>query len=242
MAIQSSGQIKLSEIASEFSDSAPYSMSEFYRGGGKVADVALNNNVPTSGQIKFSNMYGATTYTSGSQSYTSAGTYSLTVPAGVSTMTVSVYAGGGGGSASWFCGDGFPGGGGGSGGYQTNQSLSVTPGETLSIVVGAYGAGRGFVNCGGNPAGYTGGTSSVTSGSGSVSATGGSGGTSGQPGGGGAGGSPNGVNGGSGYGTYYGGAGGNNGTGYGSGGRGGNVIAGQLSGVSGTQGAVFVSW
>jgi hypothetical protein len=181
---------------------------------------------------------------SGSQSYTTPGTYSLTVPAGVYSMTVSVYAGGASGSACWFCGDGYPGGGGGSGGYRQNQSLSVTSGETLSIVVGAGGAYKPFVVCGGNPPGNRGGDSSVTSSSGSVSATGGYGGTSGQPGGGGAGGSPNGASGSGGVMPYYGGAGGNNGTGYGTGGQGGNILVpdSQKGGNPGYAGAVFISW
>jgi len=181
---------------------------------------------------------------SGSYSQTSAGSGSLVVPALVTQMTVSVYAGGGSGSACWFCGDGYPGGGGGSGGYIENQTLNVTSGETLSIVVGAGGAYKPFVVCGGNPPGNAGGSSSVTSGSGSVSATGGSGGASGQPGGGGAGGSPNGANGSSGVMPYYGGAGGNNGTGYGTGGQGGNILVpdSQKGGNPGFSGAVFITW
>ena len=195
-------------------------------------------------QINDGGTWKSALYEPGSQDYTSAGTFSLTVPAGVSTMTVSVYAGGGSGSACWFCGDGYPGGGGGSGGFQTNQTLNVTPGETLSIVVGAGGAYKPFVVCGGNPPGNVGGSSSVTSGSGSVSATGGSGGAPGAPGGGGAGGSPNGANGSGGVMPYYGGAGGNNGTGYGSGGQGGNILVpdSQKGGNPGFSGAVFITW
>lgn len=197
-------------------------------------------------QINDGGTWKSALYEPGSQNYTSAGTFSLTVPAGVSTMTVSVYAGGGGGSACWFCGDGYPGGGGGSGGYQTNQSLSVTPGESLSVVVGAAGAPGSFVLCSGTSTGrhgYPGGSSSVTSGSGLVSASGGAGGIWSQPGGGGAGGSPNGANGGSGSGLY-GGSGGNNGTGYGTGGRGGNLTDSDPNkgGRTGYAGAVLISW
>ena len=36
MALQSSGAITLAQIASEFNDSTPHSLSEFYRNGGKV--------------------------------------------------------------------------------------------------------------------------------------------------------------------------------------------------------------
>lgn len=58
MALQSSGQIKLSEVASEFGDSAPNSMSEFYRGGSLVG--SSNTSVPTSGEIQLGDFYGAT--------------------------------------------------------------------------------------------------------------------------------------------------------------------------------------
>ena len=36
MALQASGQISFSQLATEFSDTAPHSMSEFYKGGSKV--------------------------------------------------------------------------------------------------------------------------------------------------------------------------------------------------------------
>jgi hypothetical protein len=50
MALQSSGQIKLSEIAAEFGGSVPHALSEYY--GVESSDA------PASGQIKFSNFYG----------------------------------------------------------------------------------------------------------------------------------------------------------------------------------------
>jgi hypothetical protein len=57
MAIKSSGQLSFTEIVAEFADTAPHSMSEFYRGGVKVP--TNNTNVPTSGAISFSNFYNA---------------------------------------------------------------------------------------------------------------------------------------------------------------------------------------
>ena len=59
MALPSSGTISISQIASEFSDTAPHSMSEFYRGGGKVPNSPTNTSIPTSGQIAVGNFYGA---------------------------------------------------------------------------------------------------------------------------------------------------------------------------------------
>lgn len=57
MALQSSGQISLGDIATEFGDSAPHSISEFYRNGSLVG--SNNTSVPTSGEISFDDFYGA---------------------------------------------------------------------------------------------------------------------------------------------------------------------------------------
>ena len=59
MALPSSGAISLSAIASEFGDSTPNSINEFYRGGSLVPNSSTNSNVPTSGQISFNQFYGA---------------------------------------------------------------------------------------------------------------------------------------------------------------------------------------
>ena len=70
----------------------------------------------------------------GIQEFTSSGT--LTVPSGVSHLLVEMWGGGGGGGGS--AAD-APGSGGGAGGY-TRAVVSVTPGATYNIVVGAGGA------------------------------------------------------------------------------------------------------
>lgn len=60
MAVKSSGALSFAtDIVGEFSDSTPHSLSEFYKGGGKVPDAAGNGNVPTSGAISMGNFYGA---------------------------------------------------------------------------------------------------------------------------------------------------------------------------------------
>lgn len=72
--------------------------------------------------------------TTGQQSYESAGTYTFTVPTGVTSISaVCVGGGGGGGGESYGGGDG--------GGLSYKNSISVTPGEGLTVVVGAGGAG-----------------------------------------------------------------------------------------------------
>ena len=68
-----------------------------------------------------------------SDSYSTAGTYTWTAPAGVTSVTVECWGAGGGGGA-------LAGGGGGGGAYSL-QSVAVTPGNNYSISVGSGGAG-----------------------------------------------------------------------------------------------------
>ncbi len=74
-----------------------------------------------------------------SQTYPSTGTYSFTVPACVSQITVQAWGGGGGGSSS--SGSGSDGGNGGGGGGFRGGTISVIPGNTINITVGPGGAG-----------------------------------------------------------------------------------------------------
>ena len=186
-----------------------------------------------------------TVASSGTLEYTSPGTYSWVVPTYITSVTAEIQAGGGGGGGSTEVGNGGAGGGGGSGGYRT-LAISTTPGETLTIVVGASGAGAPFV--GRNPGasgsegpGLSGGSSYITGLAGTHTATGGGGGLSGTSnsgGGGGSAGSPNGNYGFSGqsgtndYSSTTGGAGGNShyGTGGAPGAPGGNGFRGSGGG------------
>lgn len=69
--------------------------------------------------------------------YTSAGTQTFVVPAGVTSLTVSVWGGGGrGGERTSIVGFGAGEGGGGGGGAYSMQTISVTPGQTLTLNVG----------------------------------------------------------------------------------------------------------
>ena len=62
MALQSSGAIKLSDVATEFSATTPYALKDFYRGGTLVPDTAANAGVPTSGSIQLKDFYGAASF------------------------------------------------------------------------------------------------------------------------------------------------------------------------------------
>lgn len=82
---------------------------------------------------------------SGSQSYSTAGTYSFVVPNGIYSLSVPLIVGGGGGGGGFYgSGDNHAGGGGGSGGKGVNQTIAVTPGETLTIIVGDKGGSASF--------------------------------------------------------------------------------------------------
>lgn len=103
-----------------------------------------------------------------------AGTY--TVPTGVTSLTVTCYGGGGGGGGAYTSGYNDADGGGGGGGACSVTTFSVTPGQTITVVVGAAGtAGNTSGSNGGN-----GGTSSVSIGGTTyASAAGGNGGKGG---------------------------------------------------------------
>ncbi|NTG00120.1 hypothetical protein G6L30_08300 [Agrobacterium rhizogenes] len=110
--------------------------------------------------------------------YAVAGTYTFTVPAGVYKIyCISVGAGGGaGGFGVGSSGTPYPAGGGGAGGTALGW-INVTPGQSITITIGAGGSGgaasaSGSAGSFGNN-GSTGGTTSIAS---FMSATGGSGG------------------------------------------------------------------
>jgi hypothetical protein len=117
------------------------------------------------------------------QDFTTPGTFNWTVPAGVTQITVEAWGAGGagGGSNNYTSCKGAGGAGGGGGAYAANSTVSVTPGQNLTIVVGAggigvYGAdgndgGHSFVGNDTNPAhafvlaaGGSGGTANIAGG------------------------------------------------------------------------------
>jgi len=163
-----------------------------------------------------------------SDTHYSAGTYSFSVPAGITSITVKAWGAGGGGGAG--NGGSGSGGNGGGGGY-TKGVFAVTPGETLDIVVGSGGSNATVNRTAGSGGGYSAVKRSSTI---LVEAGGGGGGGGGigtrAGGAGGAGGGTNGVNGSGGSG---GASGGSRGTSSGPGNGGG----GTGSGVTGSVGA-----
>jgi hypothetical protein len=82
-------------------------------------------------------------YEAGTESYTDYGTFSFIVPAGVYSIEARVIGGGGGSGANNQNGDAWYGAGGGAGGLN-DETISVTPKETLTIIVGERGYGATY--------------------------------------------------------------------------------------------------
>lgn len=168
MAIVSSGTVSLSDIQTEFGGVNPISISEYYRNG--LYTTSNNTGVPTSGEISISDFFGATDYVPGSITFSSPGTYTWTIPSAMTSVTVTVNGGDGGGGSGYYTFNSkldtytaqF--GGRGGTGATAGNTFAVSAGNTLTIVVGAGGAGGpapGLNSTSANQGGG-GGTSSVT--------------------------------------------------------------------------------
>jgi len=113
-------------------------------------DAARTNTVATSTTVSITD----TSYEGppGQQNFTSVGQQSFTVPAFINEIHILCIGGGAGGGGGGGGGYSAIGGGGGGGAYA--NSVSVTPGETLTVTVGNGGSGGGGsnhpVNQGGN--------------------------------------------------------------------------------------------
>ena len=117
--------------------------------------------------------------------YTTVGTYTFTVPARVLRITAILVGGGGGGGAGYTSDTDTYAGGGGGGGETVLAWYPVSPGQSLSITVGAGGAGGTGGGTATPAAGADGGDSSIGT---DIVAAGGKGGRPGSSAGNGAGG------------------------------------------------------
>ena len=139
MAIPGSGPIKISEIATEFGDTTPNSMSEYYRGGSLVPDAPANASIPESGAIEMQDFYGATnriavplTISANTQNYnvyTQANASPL-YTAGIADVTLTINPGVVVGSSS-------------TGSYALNVPNAFNAGDTVTIVNNGTVIGRG---------------------------------------------------------------------------------------------------
>lgn len=90
MVLQNSGPISLNDIQTEFGGTNPISIDEYY---------GVATGIPASGEISFDIFYGASAVPpEGQEWFLKPGTYTFTVPDGVTFMS-AVVVGGGGGSA-----------------------------------------------------------------------------------------------------------------------------------------------
>ncbi len=98
-------------------------------------------------------IYSAGGISSNSQTYSTQGSGTFTVPSGITSITVKLWGGGGGGGAGGSAAAGGAGGGAG----ETTGTIAVTPGETLDVYVGGGGAAgtRNTSGGGGGGGGYT---------------------------------------------------------------------------------------
>ncbi len=170
---------------------------------GKLSDIRIYNRALTSTEVKALYSEGGWTVTKTMQAFTTVGTTTWTVPAGVTSVEVLVVGGGGGGGSS--TSGVVYGSGGGGGGIAYTAAYTTIPGAAVNITVGNGGNATTF-----RPQdGGTGGNSSF----GSLSANGGTGGSAAGAGGncgsgGFVGGARNGFNGGGGAGAAENGYGG----------------------------------
>ena len=175
MALQASGAISLSDLATEFNDTQPNNMSEFYRGGDRVPSV--NTSVPTAGLVNLTDFYncvneiGVTASNATNVSLASAfsSNWTANVPKRY-TVPNGVTIGGTGGTAAITC-DSNMGGtliieitgsvigtGGAAGGAGGDAIANAVGGVTLTVNNNGLVAGGG----GGGGAGGTGGGGSYT--------------------------------------------------------------------------------
>ena len=118
--------------------SSPITVSCLVDGTSYTFSVKAQNAIGFGASSAASNSI--TAANAGQQAYTTAGTYCFTVPCGVTKVSV-VAVGGGGGvyQTPGSTGTRWPGGGGGGLGYK--NSITVTPGTSYPVVVGARGPG-----------------------------------------------------------------------------------------------------
>ena len=191
---------------------------------GLTNDAAYTMNVwalNSYGPSPFGTSGSVTPVVQGQQAYTTAGTYTWVAPTGVTSVSVVAVGGGAGAGPGGFAGGG--------GELRYKNNISVTPGNSYTVVVGAGGVGNKVDNTGRNGGSSTFNSTTVVA-NGATNETGGSGGT-GDGGGNGGQGTNKGGGGAGGY-SGAGGASASAGAG-GGGGGGGNAAGGQGGGGGG---------
>jgi len=105
------------------------SLSKAYKGASEVQKVYLGGNL----------LYQLLSDIRGEEVYTTAGTYQWTAPEGVTSVSVVAIGGGASGGVSIMSGSGSTSPNGGGGALAWKNNISVVPGQTYTVVVGAGG-------------------------------------------------------------------------------------------------------
>jgi hypothetical protein len=152
-----------------------YNQNSITTGNLTTGNPYVSALIPTAPFLQFKLPQLRPGFGSNTQSFSSPGTTTWTVPAGVTTCEVEVWGagGGGGGGGANNAVTYNSGSGGGGGGYTRKRVAGLTPGNTVTITVGAGGAGATSYS----GSGSSGGTSSFGA---YASATGGGGGAGGN--------------------------------------------------------------
>jgi hypothetical protein len=136
----------------ETESSLSYDTIDQASGGFVINQVAQTNLNVNAGQYAYMAIAGDEfSASSGESVYTQPGTYNWVAPAGVTSVSVVCVGGGGGGAGTSGGGTFYAGGGGGGLGWRNN--ISVTPGTSYSVQVGAGGDGGSIGGGNGNPGG-----------------------------------------------------------------------------------------
>ena len=147
----------------------------------KVQETHANNGSWKHSDQTVSIKQGATwrqVYVKGTQSFTTAGASSFTVPEGVHHLLVTACGAGGGGGGGYY---GTAGQGGGGGGYTYKKPVAVNSGDVISVTIGTGGAGDLLDYPGSGTDGYgaSGGATTISGSGLSITLNGGSGGSGG---------------------------------------------------------------
>lgn len=155
MALPSTGPISMLDVRTEISSAGVITFND-----SPVRQLAG----ALSGEISMLMLRGKAVYTPGSATWSTPGTYLFIIPNGVRTINAAIVGGGGGGGGAVNNGgDGTVGPGGGSGQVVSLSGIAVSPGMSVTVSVGAGGAGGAyFFGHGWTNPGQAGGPSSLT--------------------------------------------------------------------------------